>query len=423
MKCLNHNATKYFIIFFSILFLLTIILFPHKKETTLPDYLLQIEELSEWLIKKNTRETPADYTTGHFTWDTEKSCRSWTYYNGFMMDAFVRLGKLDFANAFYDANILPSGQINNTSNPNNSFTGTDIDSVAPARALFALKAKKYDKALLLFYDYLQKYPTAPFAGNNYLHKLNSPNWQKHIFALDGLYMALPFLALIANHAAETPFQRINSKEIHDSIFKRMDWVSSHLKDEKTGLYYHGADKEGRPNKIVWLRGAGYYAMTQADLIELLPEGKRKEKLKLNLLSFLDAMMQKQDGTTGLWRNVVNYSSELPENRFETSGSAMMSYALLKTYNDGITTDTKYLQAGMKAFKGIMDNKVRKGILGYNVKDIYIASSVFDDPARYCVKGKYATNEAKGLAPLIFAAIEAKKHLNKLSAAANEKQRE
>ena len=54
MKCLNNNATKYFIflIFFSILFLLTIILFPHKKETTLPDYLLQIEELSEWLIKK-----------------------------------------------------------------------------------------------------------------------------------------------------------------------------------------------------------------------------------------------------------------------------------------------------------------------------------------------------------------------------------
>lgn len=380
-----------------------------KKETTLSAQLLQIEELSEWLIKKNTRETPADYTTGHFTWDTEKSLRSWTYCNGLMMDAFARLGRLDFVSTFYDANILPNGQLNNISNRNNFFTGTDVDSVAPIRAIFALDITKYDKTLMFFYNYLQIYPTEAGLGNNYLHKLYSPNWQTHIFALDGLYMSLPFLALIANHAAEAPFHSVNSKKVFDSIFERMEWVAYHLKDEKTGLYYHGADRKGQPNGVVWLRGAGYYAMTQADLIELLPEGKRKEKLKMNLLSFLDAMLQKQDGTTGLWRNVVNYSSELPENRFETSGSAMMSYALLKTYNDGIATDEKYLQAGIKAFKGIMGNKFHKSIWGYyNVKDIYRSSSVFTDPARYCIKGKYVTNEAKGLAPLIFAAIEAKK---------------
>ena len=394
------------------LFLLTIFLFPQKKEPELPEHIFQIEELSEWLIKNNTRKNLADYTAGHFTWDTEKSHRGWTYYNGFMMDAFARLGKLDYVNTFYDANLLPNGQINNITNPNNSLTWSDIDSAAPARAIFALDHSKHAKTLLLFYNYLSKYPTEASLGNNYLHKLNSPNWQIHVFALDGLYMALPFLALIANHSAhsaESPFQRINSKEIYDNIFERMNWVSSHLRDEKTGLYYHGADEKGYPNGVVWLRGAGYYAMTQTDLIELLPEGKRKEKLKQDLLSFLDAMLLKQDSTTGMWRNVVNYSDELPENRFETSGSAMMSYALLKTYNDGIATDEKYLQAGIKAFKGIMGNKFHKSIWGYyNVKDIYRSSSVFTDPARYCIKGKYVTNEAKGLAPLIFAAIEAKK---------------
>ena len=367
--------------------------------------------LSEWLIKENTRRSLEDYTKGHFTWDTENSSRSWTYYNGLMMDAFARLGKLDFVNTYYAANILPDGKINNVSNPQNLFESFAIDSVEPARAIFALDTSAYTNTLLLIYSYLSQYPTSDSLGNNYLHKLNQPQWKTYPFALDGLYMALPFLALMANYSSAGQFfQNINPAGIYDTIFDRMDWVASHLKNEQTGLYYHGSDKDGRPNDVVWLRGAGYYAMTQADLLELLPDGKRKEKMKLNLISFLDAMIQNQDLQTGLWRNVVNASADLTGNRFETSGSAMMAYTLLKTYNDGITTDTKYLQAGLKAFQGIMSNKVSKGIVGYKVKDIYKSSSVFSDPAQYCLKGKYVKNEAKGIAPLIFAAIEARKLL-------------
>ena len=385
----------------------------NRRTPTLPDHIRQVKKLSQWLLKQNTRQNLADYTTGHFTWDSEKQLRSWTYYNGLMMDAFARLGESDFVNDFYSANLLPNGKINNTTNPNNVFTVTDIDSVEPARAIFSLDTSKYTPTLLLIYNYLSQYPTQPNLGNNYLHKLQHPRWKTYPFALDGLYMALPFLALIANYASsDKVFDRIKPQEIYNTIFDRMDWVAAHLKDEQTGLYYHGADKYGRPNGVVWLRGVGYYAMTQIDLMELLPDGKRKEKLKQDLLRFLEAMLQKQDIQTGLWRNVVNAPNNLPDNRFETSGSAMMAYTLLKTYNDGITTDTKYLQAGLKAFQGIMSNKLHRRVKGYQVEDIYKSSSVFADPAHYCLKEKYMQNEAKGIAPLFFAAVEAEKWLKK-----------
>ena len=383
------------------------------KPSTLPAHIRQVKKLSQWLIKNNTQPHLADYTTGHFTWNTEKGRRSWTYYNGLMMDAFARLGELDFVNAFYSANILPNGQINNLTNPHNVFIATEIDSVEPARALFLLDTVTYTPAVLLIYNHLSQYPTQANLGNNYLHKLHNPRWETYPFALDGLYMTLPFLALMANHASsDKAFQQIRPQAIYDTIFDRMDWVATHLKDKQSGLYYHGVDKHGRPNGVVWLRGVGYYAMTQIDLLALLPDGKRKEKLKQDFLLFLDAMLQKQDVQTGLWRNVVNAPDHLAENRFETSGSAMMAYTLLKTYNDGITTDTKYLQAGLKAFQGIMTNKVRQTRGDYQVQDIYKSSSVFSDPERYCLREKYVQNEAKGIAPLFFATVEAERWMKK-----------
>ncbi len=345
MKFCHHKKHLLLFVVFTLLLLISVLfLYTECQPSTLPAHIHQAKKLSQWLIKKNTHHNFTDYTTGHFTWNTEKARRSWTYYNGLMMDAFARLGELNFVNAFYAANILPNGQINNLTNPHNVFIGTEVDSVEPARALFWLDTATYTNTLLWIYNYLSQYPTQANLGNNYLHKLHNPRWKKYPFALDGLYMTLPFLALMANHASsDKALEQINPQAIYNAIFDRMDWVAVHLKDEQTGLYYHGVDSNACPNGVVWLRGVGYYAMTQIDLIELLPDGKRKEKLKQDLLLFLDAMLQKQDVQTGLWRNVVNSTDNLSENRFETSGSAMMAYTLLKTYNDGITTDIKYLR--------------------------------------------------------------------------------
>ena len=417
MKHLRHRLLICIILTFTLMLIAGILFIRIGKKTpTLSDQIHQAEILCKWLIKKNTRRRLADYTTGHFTWDSENSPRSWTYYNGMMMDAFARMGELDFVKNFYEANILPDGKINNIFNPQNLFAVNAVDSVEPARAIFSLDTSAYKDTLLFIYRYLAQYPTSSNIGNNYLHKLRDPRWETYIFALDGLYMALPFLAQMANQPPSWKcFQDINTAETYGTIFDRMEWVASHLKDEITGLYYHGTDKNGDHNEVVWLRGAGYYAMTQADLIELLPDGERKEKLKRNLLSFLDAMLQNQDSQTGMWRNVVNTTDDLPDNRLETSGSAMIAYTLMKTYNDSITPDIKYLHAGLKAFQGIMSGKFRKKILGYSVSDIYKSSSVFSEPAMYCLNGKYVENEAKGLAPLFFATAEAKKWLTKSSA--------
>ena len=54
-------------------------------------------------------------TGGGFTWDSEGKQRSWTYYNGIMMDAFLMLSNEYFepyVNTFYRNNVTLQGQVN-----------------------------------------------------------------------------------------------------------------------------------------------------------------------------------------------------------------------------------------------------------------------------------------------------------------------
>ena len=79
--------------------------------------------------------------TGGFTWDTEGKKRSWTYYNGIMMDAFLMLdegGFASYANAFYGANITTQGTVNSYGASDNYYRVNELDSIPPARALFDL---------------------------------------------------------------------------------------------------------------------------------------------------------------------------------------------------------------------------------------------------------------------------------------------
>ena len=381
----------------------------------------------------NTNRT--SYAGGHFYWDTEWKDRSWTYYNGIMMNAFMMLDSDTYAtnvNKFYNDNIGNGGAIS-------KYNSGELDSVPPALALFDLlespaanqtEKTKYKQAIKYVYNQLKNQTEIDYSDGNYLHK---PSWlsKDYQIGLDGLYMAQPFLLKLAN-AVDLDHQLISASEagisdtsqIYNAVYKRMKWIGDNLYDPEKHLYNHGcavpAEGEVTVNGQFWLRGIGWYAAALADTLKMLPADEayndEREELKRIARQLFDGMMEYQDPTTGMWRNIVDHGASVPgasnTNMLETSGSALMAYAMMKAYDLGYV-DSSYGAAGLRAFNGTVNNYLENGSNGrLTLANIYKQSGVSADDAYY-LSYPFVNDEAKGVGPLIMASTYAKSVAQKL----------
>ena len=370
-----------------------------------------VQSYAEQLRTENRK---SDYSAGGFTWDTEGKKDSWRYFNGVMMDAFLMEGDTAYADAFYDGNINDDGIIKN-------YIEGELDSVEAARGLFDLldsgNAEKYKAAIQYVYSQLEKQTSYKNCGGNYQHK---DSWKDWNIGLDGLYMAQPFLMECANAIDDGKLElkdrdgnEVASESIYTAVYERMAWVAEKMCDAETDLYHHGWNvEENAGNGSFWSRGIGWYAMAQVDIIEMMPAGEYRTAMIEQLPAFFDAMLKYQDADTGMWYNVTNRGTDLSENILETSGSAMMAYALMKAYNNGYVSDAKYGEAGLKAFNGVVENKVTESEGSYKVTDIYQKSGV-GATDEYYTENSYVADEAKGTGALIMAATLANATADKL----------
>lgn len=364
-------------------------------------------------LLSDSKNNPENFATGGFVWDTESKSDSWRYFNGVMMDAFLSLEGdeyVEYAEKFYNDNIAEDGTIQN-------YLRGELDSVPAALGLFHLldseNADRYKVAINYIYNELEEQTAYPECGGNFLHK---SSWKKFQIGLDGLYMAQPFLIRCANAIDERKLtltakdgHSVTAEEIYEAVYHRMYWVAENMYDETSKLYHHGWNvEEASGNGHFWGRGIGWYAVALVDVIEAMPEGENRDKLIGELPKLFDGMISYQDAETGLWYNVVN-NPELEKNELETSGSAMMAYALMKACNNDWVGET-YGTAGLKAFNGIVETKVVKTGETYSVTGIYQKSGVEVMDEGY-VKNDYVADEGKGTGVLIMAstlALEAAK---------------
>lgn len=381
-----------------------------------------VEIVKSYAEQLRTENQKSDYSAGGFTWDTEGKKDSWRYFNGVMMDAFLMEGDTAYADAFYDGNISDDGTIKN-------YIEGELDSVPTARGLFDLlsvsdHADKYKKAIQYVYTQLENQRTYENCGGNYLHKQNDDgtpqdSWSTWSIGLDGLYMAEPFLMECANaidanvlSLKDKEGNPVSSEDIYKEVYDRFAWVAETMCDETTGLYHHGWNPSANTgNGHFWGRGIGWYAVALVDVIEMMPADYQAQ-MKPYLTKLFDGMLQYQDEESGMWYNVVN-NPGLSGNKLETSVSAMMAYALMKAYNNGYVSEAKYGEAGLKAFNGVVDNKVTESEGSYTVADIYQKSGVGETDAYYTTNA-YMADEAKGTGALIMAATVANTTAEKLS---------
>lgn len=368
------------------------------------------ERYIDELIEKSTLDIPV--------WNIEKAragkAGGWNYIDGCMILALLETYRAtgeeryyEFADAFISHRVREDGSINGY-----SVEEYNIDNVNAGKTLFALYEingkEKYRRAIDLIYRQVRTQPRT--AEGNFWHKKIYPNqvW------LDGLYMGQPFYM-----EYETKF---NHREHYDDIFAQFANVVKHMRDEKTGLYYHGYDasrevfwcnKETGLSENFWLRAIGWYSMALLDTLSKCEPGeeyrKEYENLKKVFRQLAEDMLRFQD-ESGMWYQLPALGGQEP-NYLETSGSAIMAYSLLKGVRLGFLPES-YREYGLKAFHGICDRYLKETEEGLNLGGICLVAGLgpANNPRRdgsfaYYMSEPVVENDAKGVGPLLLAYTE------------------
>ena len=363
----------------------------------------------------NVPGTVVPDTAKFFSWDNERRAPpakpylyEWSYYNGVVFEGSRYVNAAtgvadysDYADAYLDA-MVTGGALNSYAGYVSTH-GLDCYKTASLLLDFVdfsdpgyTSNEYYQVAATLYNDLTVTNATYSKSelGYNYWHTWISGAAPTYKVWLDGLYMGQPFMAEYAYHTGDTAQL--------DKVATRLDWVHDYMRNSSTGLYYHAANgSTGSYATTHWLRAIGWYAMAQVDVMPYM-SGANLALLEANFQDFVDGMLPYQDAATGMWKNVVDQAAS-DGNRLETSGTAMMSYAILKAVRNGWLADPDgtYVDAALRAFEGIVNNKLKNS--NTNLTDIYFKGSTsgpYTDPSYYY------TNEGKGVGPFIMAYAEA-----------------
>jgi len=402
------------------------------------------QHYSEWMTYSEMKRVPKPYLLDFS--DQPK----WSYVMGIelegMLDTYLCYGGKDILNyckEYTDTMIYADGNIRGYNildyNLDNIRTGHFV-----TRMYQHWPEAKNLKAMQLMMKQLQDQPRT-IADKVF--------WHKAIYAyqvwLDGIFMGLPFRTLTApiteavsgkktNHKVQSSKFKIQS--IYDDAVNQLQITYQRTLDPKTGLNRHAydetrntfwADKETGLSQHCWGRAQGWYTMALIEVLDALPEDYARRQDVIDLLKKdFDAILKWQDKATGTWYQVMD-SPGREGNYLESTCTSMFTYALLKAVRKGYVNE-KYLAAGIKAYKGIVNNFIKVNpdktislthcceVAGLGpaetpevvaaMKKINPKGSVRENKRRdgsysYYLSERQRDNDAKGLGPFIWASLE------------------
>ena len=282
----------------------------------------------------------------------------------------------------------------------------NLDNINPARnliTLYEITGKyKYHKAFENVYNNQLLNQPRTVCSHNFWHKKIYPQqiW------LDGIYMAFPFYAEYE--------VKYNNCRNTDDIISQFTTVENIMRDENTGLYYHGydesmsmdwADKKTGLSSCFWLRAMGWFMSALTDTYEKLDRVSEKADTVLKrIMNNLTENIVKYSHKNGMFSQIVDMPLE-NGNYCETSGTLLVAYAIFKAVRLGMI-DEKYIVNAEKAFNGVIENCIEKGDDGsITLGNICLVAGLGGDNNRdgsigYYLSEPIVKNDAKGIAPLL-----------------------
>lgn len=335
----------------------------------------------------------------------------WSYTQGLEMLSFLKIYEktgiekyLKYAESYADKMIQEDGSIDTY-----VLEKYNLDMLNSGKILFPLhrltRKEKYKLAAELLRSQINNQPRISNGG--FWHKKIYPNqvW------LDGVYMAMPFLAQYG--------QELNQAELFDDVTAQIICAEKDLKDEKTGLLYHGWDesKEQRwanpetgrsPN--FWSRSIGWYMMALVDVLDFLPEHHPNRPEIIRILNDMSDSLDKfRDKKSGMWYQVTD-KGETKGNYLESSGSIMFVYAWVKGSQKGYLPKA-YISKSKKAYKQFVKQFIKQNQDGtVSVTNVCAVAGLGGSPNyrdgsfEYYISEPVRDNDAKAVAPFIMTSV-------------------
>jgi len=329
----------------------------------------------------------------------------WNYIDGCMVRAMIMYGEFTgdsrltgYAERFTDAYVTDDGRI-----PTLNYEDFNLDNVCGGRNLLWLwrntGCRKYLAAAeRIFSGQLERQPRT--ASGSFWHKKIYPDqiW------LDGVYMALPFMAEYA--------RLTGNGSITADISAQLGTIKHKMRDRTSGLYYHGydesrkagwSDKETGLSQEFWLRSMGWLCAGLADICETVP-GIADDMLCGLLESLTDCAQS--DGML----LQLPFRPELEGNYPETSGTLLFAYAAMKAARLG-AAGQRVLNAGIAALNAVSEKYISFDGDGMPVLgNICLMAGLGGEPYRdgsagYYLSEQVTENDAKGIAPFLMACTE------------------
>lgn len=338
----------------------------------------------------------------------------WNYIDGCMMTSlysiYLQTGNrkyLDFIDKFVDYYVFDDGSIRGY-----ELETYNVDNLNEGRVLFDLYREtgktKYVKAIDLLYRQILEQPRT--VTGNFWHKKIYPEqvW------LDGLYMAQVFYTRY-----ETEF---NGGKNYKDIVSQFQNVYAHMYDGEKKLYYHGwdcskkafwSDRETGLSKSFWLRSVGWYTVGLVDAISYFAGAEEeKEKLIAIFRETIEGLERYIDPETNMFWQVVDQIGR-EGNYPETSGSAMIAYAMMKGARLGFA-DERFSKIGEGVFNGICRKYLTETDGKLNLGGICLMAGLGPESNRkrdgtyeYYISEPVVENDAKGTGPFVMAYTEIK----------------
>lgn len=370
------------------------------------------------IIDKYIDRLIADTTPDAPIWNIENIKQgkkpAWNYIDGCMMTSLYTIYKqtgdkkyFDFIDNFVDYYVYEDGSIRGY-----ELETYNLDNLNEGRILFDLYRdtgkEKYKKAIELLHRQILEQPRT--GAGNFWHKKIYPNqvW------LDGLYMAQVFYTRYETE--------MNGGKNYGDIVKQFRAVYDNMYDKKKRLYYHGwdysksafwADKTTGLSKSFWLRSVGWYTVGLVDAISYI-EGAEdcKARLVAILKETLEGLAQYIDPEGDMFYQVPDQMGR-EGNYLETSGSAMISYAMMKSARLGYV-DKKFAKVGERVFNGICKKYLTETDGKLNLGGICLVAGLGPESNRrrdgsfeYYISEPVVENDAKGTGPFVMAYTEIK----------------
>ncbi len=263
---------------------------------------------------------------------------------------------------------------------------------------------KYLNAIKAAAESMYYWPVNSFGG--YWHMMTQHNqmW------MDGAYMAGPLSVLYA--------KRFGATVLRDRAINQVFIMDDHIKDEKTGLYFHGwdptmraewADKKTGLSQEIWGRAVGWYAVAIMDILENIPETHpavpRLCQIEKDLLT---ALKNYQDKKTGMWFEVLD-KPDGEGNWVESSCTNLFIYSYAKAIRMGVVDKDEFAPVLEKAYEGSI-GRLYLDEEGYLVIDnVCIGTCIESGTYEHYINRQTIKNDLHGAGAFILMAAEMQRY--------------